>query len=33
MAKTRKYLQVQNQKEQKREEAAVPGLNTKSKKI
>ena len=33
MAKTRNQLQAQNQKEQKREEAAVPGLNTKSKKI
>ena len=33
MAKTRNQLQAQKQKEQKREEAAVPGLNLKSKKI
>jgi hypothetical protein len=33
MAKTRQQKQVPKQKELKREEAAVPGLNPESKKI
>jgi len=33
MTKTRQQLQVLKQKEQKREEAAFPGLNPESKKI